>query len=105
VKRRARPSAARCVRAQFSERLQVPLSRGVVLPKDVKVAVIGAYLVELVIRSVPLIDDFFDHVVAVSHLESDGPLIGLPTGTALDLKSHAASIITGLSAWSKTWFA
>ena len=80
---------------QPSERFQAPLSVVIILAEDVQVAIVSAHFVELVVRPIPLVDDFFDHVVAISHPEPDGPLIRLSAGIALDLESHSVLIITG----------
>ena len=82
--------------SQHAKRFQAPSAIGIVLAENVEVAIVGADFVELIVRAVPLVDDFFDHVVAVSHPESDGPLIGFATGVALHLQLHADYIIAGI---------
>ena len=74
---------------EFLDRLQAPRASGRAAPKQVHVAVVGARLVEALIRPVPLLDDLVHHVVTVADPEADWALIGLSAGVALDLHDHS----------------
>ncbi len=61
------------------------------MAEDVKVVVIGADFEALVVRSVPLIEDFFHFVGSLGVRgdgEAKGSLIGLVAGVALDFKTQ-----------------
>ena len=62
------------------ERFQAPCAfwRGLILPEDVEVAVIGAHFEERFIRAIPLVEHFFHEIIALIELEPDGPFIGFP---------------------------
>ena len=53
------------------------------MPKDIKVAIIGTNLKELVILTIPLIEKFVDHVLVKPKLKRHGPLICFLPGIAL----------------------
>src|SRR5579884_3469595 len=73
---------------QHAKRFQGPLPGSLVLPQDVQVPVVRAHLEELIVGSIPLVDDFLDHVVAVSQPKTDWPFIRRPSGIALDRDLH-----------------
>jgi hypothetical protein len=55
------------------------------LPEDIEVVVVGAHFEKLIVRSVPLVDNFLDHVIPIAQPEPDGPLVGFSPRVALDL--------------------
>jgi hypothetical protein len=53
--------------------------------ENVEIAVVGPELEELVIRAVPLIDDFLDHIFVIVQLKTKWSLVGLATGVTLNV--------------------
>jgi hypothetical protein len=62
------------------------------VPKDIKIAIISTNFEELVIRTIPLIEKFVDHVLVKPKLKRHRPLIRLPSGIALYVHADVSRI-------------
>jgi hypothetical protein len=58
------------------------------MPQDIEMAVLGAHFVPGVVRTVPLIENVLDPILALLHAEADWPLLGLVGGITLYVNSH-----------------
>src|SRR5438067_3145091 len=74
----------------LSKRFQCPciVCRGHTVPKDVEIAIIGAYLEKRIIWAVPLIEYFLDHEESRAQMKSHRPLLCLPAGIAFNSELH-----------------
>jgi len=58
------------------------------MPNDVDVAVVGTQLEEDLFWTVPLIDDFFDEIFAITQLKAHWPFVALPACVAVHAQLH-----------------
>lgn len=58
------------------------------MAQDIQVAVVGQELEELMLRPVPLIDDFLDEVFVLVQSETKRSLVWLATGKTLNVEHH-----------------
>lgn len=68
------------------------------MTQDVKIAIVGTKLEELMFRAVPLIDHFLHKIFTVVHLKAEGSLITFATGVTMNLQPHTLIVaqISGL---------
>lgn len=76
----------------FSEGRQDPLIRYKSVTKDIKLSVVRTNLEEGVIRTVPLIQNFLDHVLVSAKLKRDGTLVRFPSRIALHAQAHLVGL-------------
>jgi len=67
------------------------------MSQDVDVAIICANLEPGVVRSVPLVEQFLDHVLTLIHPKADRPLIRFASGVAANLYPHTRGIVRFLN--------
>jgi hypothetical protein len=66
---------------------------GCLAAEDIQIAIIRTHFEKRTVRTVPLIEYFFDEVVAIAKLKTDGPLVCLPSGIAFHPQFHPLAII------------
>lgn len=64
------------------------LGSGLVLAEDVQIAVTGSDFEVGVVRAMPAVEHFFDHVIAAIELKADGAFIGFAARIAFDVDLH-----------------
>jgi len=73
-------------------KLPFPIRHGCLMAENVKIAVVGPELEELMFRAVPLIDHFLHHIFVLVQLKAKRSLVGLVTGVTLDVQPHGQSV-------------
>ena len=56
--------------------------------QDIQVAIVGTDSKEGVVRAVPLVEHFLNHIVSLAELKPHRPLVRLPAGIALYAEDH-----------------
>jgi hypothetical protein len=78
----------------LSEGFQQPLIRRKLVTKDINISVVRTNFVEVVIRTVPLIQNFVDQVLVNAKLKRDGTLVRFPSRIAFEFRG-IQSMISG----------
>src|SRR5664279_1482065 len=60
-------------------------------PQDVEIAVVRAYFVKGILRAVPLVQYFLDHVLTIVEPKTNRPFVRCSTGIATYLQIHLLS--------------
>jgi hypothetical protein len=79
----------RLLTCELPERFQRPFIGGHVASEDTQVAIIRAHFEKRVLRTIPLVEHFLNHVVPLSKLKAHRPLVRLRSRVAFHPQRHS----------------